>query len=285
VPQINIPGRVSVIVFFYNMKMHVEETLQSLIDQTYDDMEVVLVDDGSTDDTMEIASRVMEDSGRRWSRCRTSGPSAYGPMTIDYPIWAGVAHSTGEFISFLAADDLTYPHKFSRLVDGIGDSPMIYCNSSTFLDFDAGTIRNTYSHTGGEINASLSTYCRTHGTESRCRLATESILMRKDIFMRMRNYVPFEIGGWDGESGLMLAAYALGNILHLNEVHSHQRVFTPEYLRKYGNLLLEPGEGMRRKMAARGYEMDDIVNGKYKYLIRRLDTFLEMGRDRIERET
>jgi glycosyltransferase involved in cell wall biosynthesis len=274
-----VKGRVSVIIFVYNTAMHIAHTLQSMINQTYEDLEIIVVCDGTTDRSEEIAREVLEASQRRWAIYHTSGPSAYTPMTIDYPTWAGVARCTGEYINLHSADNISLPRKYEVLVGAIGSSPMVVGAARVFYDFDEDTVSDIHG-VPHSINEALADYARSDGTRSRCRLSTESMLIRKDVYIRRACYAPLEIGGWDGESGLMLASYAEGDVVIVDEDLTHYREATPQYKARYA-LLLDRCPKIAEYMQDNGYDMEDIFSGKYKYVINRWKTHLRVIRDRV----
>lgn len=100
--------RISVVVASYNAASYLPYALQSVLDQSYPDWEVIIVDDGSTDDTREIVERFMPAfSGRlRYSYQENRGVSPARNATLE--------HVTGEFIALLDADDIWLPHRLAR---------------------------------------------------------------------------------------------------------------------------------------------------------------------------
>lgn len=91
--------RVSVVITCYNHAAYLPEAIDSALAQTYDDVEVVVVDDGSTDSTPEIAT---DYRNVRYVRQHNQGLSAARN--------AGLAASTGEYVIFLDADDRLLPN-------------------------------------------------------------------------------------------------------------------------------------------------------------------------------
>jgi len=91
---------VSVVVPVYNGERYLAEALRSILEQEYRHFELIVVDDGSTDGSAEIARSF---DGVRYIYQRNQGISS---------AWnSGIAASKGEFIAFLAQDDLWTPHK------------------------------------------------------------------------------------------------------------------------------------------------------------------------------
>jgi glycosyltransferase involved in cell wall biosynthesis len=103
------PGLASVIIPTYNRAPLLDEAIASVLGQTYRPIEILVVDDGSTDDTPACLTR-WQDKLRgdpaisfRSLRQANSGPSA--------ALNLGLIESTGEFIQFLDSDDLLFPQK------------------------------------------------------------------------------------------------------------------------------------------------------------------------------
>lgn len=90
---------VSVIIPCYNHGHYLGTAIESVLAQSYPHREIVVVDDGSTDDTAEVCRRY---AGVRYIRVDRVGPSVARNV--------GVAASKGRFVSFLDADDWLYPN-------------------------------------------------------------------------------------------------------------------------------------------------------------------------------
>jgi len=101
---------VSVIVPAYNAAKTIVETLESIQRQTFSNLEIIVVDDGSTDDTRKRVDTVRD------VRLKTLTYSNGGPSTARN---RGVAHARGEFISFIDADDLWTPDKLESQLDAL----------------------------------------------------------------------------------------------------------------------------------------------------------------------
>jgi len=100
------PPLVSVVIPAFNAGPLVGEAIQSVLDQTWPLTEIVVVDDGSTDETVE---RVRSFGPRvRLLQQSWSGPGAARNV--------GAAHATGRYLAFLDADDLWHPDKLARQV-------------------------------------------------------------------------------------------------------------------------------------------------------------------------
>ncbi|HSJ55380.1 MAG TPA: glycosyltransferase [Anaerolineae bacterium] len=125
--------RVSVVVPCYNAERYVGQTLQSLVDQTYRDFEVIVVDDGSTDGSREVVEGFRD--ARIRTICRENGGPAAARNT-------GIAAARGEFIATLDADDLALPHRLAAQLAAIEADPGLSVLSSgyTWIDQDGQAI-------------------------------------------------------------------------------------------------------------------------------------------------
>jgi glycosyltransferase involved in cell wall biosynthesis len=101
----DIKGLISVIVPTYNSAEYILETIQTITNQTYDNIEIIVVDDGSTDSTEEIV-RAIEDSRISYIKQLNSGGPA-GPRNL------AIKASKGEFIAIFDSDDLMNPEKLA----------------------------------------------------------------------------------------------------------------------------------------------------------------------------
>jgi len=98
--------RVSVMIPTYNCARFLGFAIDSVLTQTYADYEIVVIDDGSTDDTQECIAKY--GSKVRYFYQSNQGLSAARNLALD--------HATGEFIAYIDADDMWYPGKLETQV-------------------------------------------------------------------------------------------------------------------------------------------------------------------------
>ena len=114
---------ISVIVPAYNAEKTVLETITSVLNQTFSDFELIVVNDGSTDRTLELLSTVKDHRLKIFSY-----PNGGVPVARN----RGLSHATGDFIAFLDADDLWTPDKLELQLATLQQHP------------DAGTADTTH---------------------------------------------------------------------------------------------------------------------------------------------
>lgn len=105
---------VSVVIPVYNGERYLEEALQSAFDQDYPHLEVVLVDDGSTDRSADIARSF---AGLKYLSQPNQGPAAARNTALSYV--------TGDLVTFLDADDLWPGNRVRLQVDFMLENPDI----------------------------------------------------------------------------------------------------------------------------------------------------------------
>lgn len=104
---------VSIIIPTYNRGWIIKEAIESVLAQNFIDFELIVIDDGSTDNTSEILDSYREDI--TVLRQNNKGVSAARNR--------GLSEASGRFIAFLDSDDLWLPQKLSRQVDFFNSNP------------------------------------------------------------------------------------------------------------------------------------------------------------------
>ncbi|SDI36401.1 CDP-glycerol glycerophosphotransferase, TagB/SpsB family [Planococcus glaciei] len=130
--QTNRRAKLSVVVIAFNNELYIEEALESLHEQTFDDFEVVVVNDYSSDRTGELIDRFIIDKPKFKA---VHLPENSGGCST--PRNTGVAHTTGEFIMFLDGDDWYTIDACEKMVEAI---------ERTGSDFVAGQVIRTNNY-------------------------------------------------------------------------------------------------------------------------------------------
>ena len=122
-----VDGLVSIVIPVYNVETYLVETLDCLARQSYEDIEVLLVDDGSKDGTRAICEEYAARDGRfRYTWQENAGAGAARNRGMDL--------ARGEYLMFVDADDLFEPVLVARLKDAIesGGSDVAVCRADWF---------------------------------------------------------------------------------------------------------------------------------------------------------
>ncbi len=109
--------KVSVVIPLFNKEAFIEQTLRSVMKQTYFDFECIIVDDGSTDYSVNVVKMFIEENRLPWKLL--SQPNSGQTIARNN----GIQKSVGEYVAFLDSDDLWPPDKLELQVREIEKSP------------------------------------------------------------------------------------------------------------------------------------------------------------------
>ena len=146
---------VSAIIPTYNFGRFLGEAIQSVLDQTFTDFELIVVDDGSTDDTREVVGS-FNDSRIRYIYQENRGlPAARN---------TGIKASRGEYIAFLDSDDIWLTQNLELKVKSLDSHPDagLVCSDGYNFDDATGAIIGTLWHDvlhGFNLRERLSSHC------------------------------------------------------------------------------------------------------------------------------
>jgi glycosyltransferase involved in cell wall biosynthesis len=147
---------ISCIVPAYNCEQHLEEALASVLAQDWRPLEVIVVDDGSTDCTLSIARAVAEGA----QEVRVLSQENGGPSVARN---TGISEATGELVCFLDADDIWHPEKLRLQAERFRANPALdHCvhHIQNFWDDDlAGEAEAYRDHARGKPVAGYVTPC------------------------------------------------------------------------------------------------------------------------------
>jgi CDP-glycerol glycerophosphotransferase len=114
-----------VVVPVYNVEEFLETCLDSLLAQTFEDFEAILVDDGSTDRSAEIAHRYAERDARFRVVTQENGGLSKARNT-------GAGEAQGEFLVFLDSDDALPPNAYELLVGALDESGSDFASGNVY---------------------------------------------------------------------------------------------------------------------------------------------------------
>ncbi|PQJ34734.1 hypothetical protein BSZ35_09100 [Salinibacter sp. 10B] len=113
--------RVSVIIPAYNMAEFVGQAITSVLDVVYNNVELIVIDDGSTDATERVVRQFAEPEGNRYDkRVRyLSQPNQGKPAAVN----RGIEAMSGEYLALLDADDQLPPNSLTRRMEALRENP------------------------------------------------------------------------------------------------------------------------------------------------------------------
>ncbi len=108
--------KVSIVIPAYNAMRYLPETLDNLLKQTYQDFEVIIVNDGSTDNIKDWLTTISDNRVQLISQENKGNSAARNK---------GISHAKGEYVAFLDADDLWEPSKLEKQVQVLDNYPQV----------------------------------------------------------------------------------------------------------------------------------------------------------------
>lgn len=139
--------KVSVIIPTYNRAHIISRAIQSVLDQTYQDLEIIIVDDGSTDNT-ESVIKSFNDKRIIYNKSNNKNKGVASARNI------GVKLSRAEYIAFQDSDDVWYPYKLEKIMKVIEDHRNIdFIYSYGKVIRNGKFIRNVGKYTGINNNS------------------------------------------------------------------------------------------------------------------------------------
>jgi glycosyltransferase involved in cell wall biosynthesis len=133
-PVIHSTPTVSVMMLAYNVKKYINDAIESVLNQTFSDWELIIIDDGSTDGTTElIAQYAAKDSRIKVYYQEHGGRGKARNKCLEY--------SRGKYIAVCDSDDISYPERFEKQVNyldnnldigAVGSQSCSFCEEAIF---------------------------------------------------------------------------------------------------------------------------------------------------------
>jgi glycosyltransferase involved in cell wall biosynthesis len=154
--------RLSIIIAVYNQERYLVEAIESVLDQDFDDREIIVVDDGSTDRSAEIARSF---SGIRLIQQTNQGHAA--------ALNTGIRNARAELLGFVDGDDRWEPNTLSLRVSKFDEDPNLAMTHGRLLEFISPELEKTGM-----------TFTRARGLSTKAPVCGAT-LMRRDTWLRV----------------------------------------------------------------------------------------------------
>lgn len=112
----------SIVMCCYNSELYLDRSIGSVLAQTYPNVELIVMDDGSTDNSYEKATLYIPSFEKRGYKLRVYRQRNQGP---GYAAINGLKYTTGEFLSFLDSDDRLLPESIAKRIECFKLSPSV----------------------------------------------------------------------------------------------------------------------------------------------------------------
>ncbi|AAK80133.1 glycosyltransferase involved in cell wall biosynthesis [Clostridium acetobutylicum] len=122
---------ISVIMPVYNCEKYLEESIESILKQTYRDFEFIIVNDGSNDKSIDIINKYANDDNRIVVVSRDNN------MGMVYSLNEGIDRAKGSYVARMDADDIALPERFERQIEYLNknkDVDILACKVEAFGD-------------------------------------------------------------------------------------------------------------------------------------------------------
>jgi len=192
---------VSVVVSLYNHARYLSQCVQSVLEQSHSDLEVVIVDDASTDGGLDVAhglQRQDPDRVKVYANPKNLGVS----RTRNFAVYK----SSGLLLAFLDADDYWRPDKLEKQVQAFGEEPALgLCHCSVSIDCDEQSARWLAEHRCMDKDAlvrwggSFDAFCREAVSFNQLdyfrrllvsnNICLSSVMLRRDVFKQARGFL------------------------------------------------------------------------------------------------
>lgn len=207
---------VSFLIPVYNSELYIKEAINSCLNQTYKNIEICIVNDGSTDSSRDIIKIYEErfNNIKAYHFKRNKGKVAAFNKAYEL--------SKGEYIAFFASDDVNYENRIEESLKKIGDYPLLFSDLDTFTN--DGIIKNNLMKSNFNINSSREFSYKF--------LLKKPVVYGGTIFVKRKyldNIFPLDSGLTHEDWWVpLLISYKYGNIYYYNKslmkyrIHSNQ---------------------------------------------------------------
>lgn len=188
---------ISVIIPCYNAHSYIIDCLNSVIYQTYKNIEIICIDDGSTDNTLNLLKKFKNEYPSILSVISTRNQGAPAARNL------GLKRAVGDYIQFLDADDVIAADKFEKQIVGFNQDVDVVVSDRVQKNYNLTQVINTYFFKDIEINPLE--------TAIKKVITTCNPLYKKQIVMELKGYDEklSSAQDWDFHIRLVLAGYKI----------------------------------------------------------------------------
>ncbi|MGH1395647.1 MAG: glycosyltransferase family 2 protein [Trichormus sp.] len=201
--------KVSVIISNYNYARYLPKTINSVLSQTYSNIELIIVDDGSLDDSRDVITQIQATHPDKIKTIFQANQGQGGAFN------AGFEATSGEIIAFLDADDVWHSHKIQRIVEIFQTSDVVgVMHHLDIIDGDDNKI-NHASTQGPKLSEDLATVVLNTGN-AWCFPPTSGLSYRREALEKVFPIDPIKWRIWADGCIIYCTAF-LGKIKTLHE--------------------------------------------------------------------
>ncbi len=190
-------NKVSVVTTVYNGEKYIEHSIRSILGQTFEDFEYLIVDDGSTDGTLKKIQHIND------PRIRVLRQNNQGQTNA---LINGIKQANGELIARLDADDYSLPNRLMRQVEYMNSHPKVLLCSSRFEELHQENLlpqRVQFVSTNNEIKENICYFNP---------FAHSAVMFRRDAYLK--------VGGYNKNYKIGMDYHLWTRLMEIGEVHN-----------------------------------------------------------------
>lgn len=172
--------KVSIIMATYNRAHYILETLNSIQLQTFKDWECLIIDDGGTDNTIEVIAPILEQDNRFQFLKRPANYKKGLPGCRNY----GIDLAKGEYVIFFDDDDIAHPQNLELCVSELSRNDISFCRYITNVFFDDFNYNFDYSKKYTSFNININDLERILTYE--LHIKSCDVMWKKECFIKNR---------------------------------------------------------------------------------------------------
>ncbi|HFK1762613.1 beta-1,3-N-acetylglucosaminyltransferase [Bacillus wiedmannii] len=204
---------VSVIVPLYNAEKYIEETMESILNQTYKNIEIVIVDDGSKDQSSSIVKNFKKKYPEQIKYILQENQG------VSVARNTGIESANGEYISFLDSDDLWHSTKIEKQIESMHKNNMnaCYCGFMNFYEETGEKVENTTNFVKGNMTKAFLTH--------QVFAQTSTWIFKKSIVMN--HNIRFTPGcSWGEDLEFLFKLMSVTNVCYVDEYLTYYRILS-----------------------------------------------------------
>ncbi|TPV38786.1 glycosyltransferase family 2 protein [Bacillus dicomae] len=204
---------VSVIVPLYNAEKYIEETMESILNQTYKNIEIVIVDDGSKDQSSSIVQNLKKKYPEQIKYILQENQG------VSVARNTGIENANGEYISFLDSDDLWHSTKIEKQIESMHKNNMnaCYCGYMNFYEETGEKVENTTNFVKGNMTKAFLTH--------QVFAQTSTWIFKKSIVMD--HNIRFTPGcSWGEDLEFLFKLMSVTNVCYVDEYLTYYRILS-----------------------------------------------------------
>ena len=229
-----VQNLISVIVPSYNYENYIVESLKSIVDQEYENIELIIIDDNSKDDSYNVIKKYINtrDIKKRFSNLIFEKNSRN--MGAHYTINKGISLASGEYIAIINSDDLYQKNRFKLMMTEIGDKELAFSDFE-ILDSDG----NISLSLEAEELRKVKKYMKKNEPllfgllKKNFTISTGNFLFKKTLYTKLKGFSDFKyIHDWD----YLLRAYLISTPVYVKNTKYLYRLHAKNSFRKLSKI-------------------------------------------------